>query len=131
MFSNWWTNRLKTDFTPKGILVRVAVDLFLSNIGLFLGILTTVGIYVFSANVTPQAFFREMFVKVWLANVLPLTFCCLFAYAVNGLYRGTRNMPYLSRIPVVSKAVGTAFCLFLLWIFIMKPFIPRMRSRYY
>jgi dTDP-4-amino-4,6-dideoxygalactose transaminase len=125
MFLDWWTNRLKTDFTPKGLFVRVVVDLFLSNMGLFMGILTTVGVYIFSANVTPQSFFHEMFVKVWLANVLPLTFCCLFAYAVNGLYRGTPNMPYLSRILVVSKAVGTAFFLFLVWIFIMKPFIPR------
>ena len=39
---DWWTNRLQTDYTPRGLLFRVAADLALSNLGLFVGILTTV-----------------------------------------------------------------------------------------
>ena len=125
IFPNWWTNRLKTDFTRKEVLVRIAADLFLSNLGLFLGILTTVGIGIFTWNVTPQAFFHEMFFKVWLANVPTLTVCCLFAYAVNGLYNGTWDTPYMSRTLAISRAVLTAFCLFLLWIYITRPLMPR------
>jgi hypothetical protein len=122
---DWWKNRLKTDFTPKGLLIRVAVDLILSNIGLFWGILTTVGVRVFKWEETSQTFFHWMFFKTWLANAPMLTFVCLFAYVVNGLYRGTRNMSYLQRIIVVSKAVGMAFFLFLLWIYLTGTFIPR------
>ncbi|MFA6411522.1 MAG: aminotransferase class I/II-fold pyridoxal phosphate-dependent enzyme [Syntrophales bacterium] len=125
MLTNWLTNRLKTDFTQKEILVRIAADLFLSNLGLFLGILTTVGIGIFTWNITPQAFFREMFFKVWLVNIPALTVCCLFAYAVNGLYDGTWSRPYMSRMLAISRAVVTAFCLFLLWIYITRPLMPR------
>jgi dTDP-4-amino-4,6-dideoxygalactose transaminase len=125
MLPAWLTNKLKTDFTRKKVLVSIAADLFLSNLGLFLGILTTVGLGIFSWNVTPQAFFHKMFFDVWLANVPMLTVCCLFAYAVNGLYNGTWDTPYMSRILAVSKAVLTAFCLFLLWIYITRSLMPR------
>lgn len=121
----WWTNRLKTDYTPKGFLVRVAVDMLLSNLGLFLGILTTVGIWIFTWNTTPKTFFYDMFIKVWLANVPVLTFCCLFSFTLNGLYRGTRNITYPNRIVMVGKAVGMAFLLFLLWIYMTGSFMPR------
>ena len=124
-FPAWWTNRLKTDFTPKGFFVRVAMDLFLSNLGLFLGILTTVGIRVLSWSSTSQDFFQDMFLHVWLANVPMLTALCLLAYSINGLYRGTRNMPCPDRIFVVLKAVGTAFFLFLLWSYMTETFMPR------
>ena len=87
MFLNWWTKILKTDFTRKELFFRITIDLFLSNLGLLLGILTTVGIWIFTYDVTPRAFFQEMFFKVWLANVPILTVCCFFAYTVSGLYK--------------------------------------------
>ena len=121
----WWTNRLQTDYTPRGLLVRVAVDLVLSNLGFFLGVLTTVGIKAFTWTETAQAFFHQMFLHVWLANASILTACCLFAYSINGLYRGTRDVPYWGRIIGVIKAVGTAFLLFLLWIYLTETFMPR------
>jgi len=122
---NWLSNKLKTDFTRKELFARIAVDLFLSNFGMFLGILTTVGIYVFNRKATPQAFFHEMFFHIWFENVPVLTFCCLFAYSVNGLYRRSRNLPYLNRALAVSKAVGTAFAFFLVWVYITQPLMPR------
>ena len=66
---DWWKNRLKTDFTPRGLFVRVAVDLLLSNFGLLLGVVTTVGLKVFQWDALSKAFFYEMFLKVWLPNV--------------------------------------------------------------
>ncbi len=125
IFFDWWKSWLKTDFTNRGLLVRVVIDLFLSNLGFLLGILITVGIWVFSWQVTPQAFFRKMFLNVWLPNVPVLTFCCLFSYIVTGLYRGTRNMHYLNRIFIVSKAVGTAFFLFFSLLYMTRTFMPR------
>lgn len=116
---------MKTDFTIKGLLVRVAIDLILSNLGFFLGILTTVGIWIFSSDVTPQTFFRDMFLNVWLPNVPMLTFCCLFSYIVAGLYRGKQKRLYLNKIFIVSKAVGMAFFLFLSLLFMTGTFMPR------
>ena len=122
---NWWTNRLRSDYTTKGLLARLAIDLILSNLGFFLGILVTVSIWIFTWPATSQEFFDRMFFNVWMANVPLLTFLCLFAYPVNGLYRGTRNMSYLGRIIVVSKGVGTAFFLFLLLVISTGIFLPR------
>ena len=122
---DWWTNRLKTNYDTKGIFARLAMDIILSNLGFFLGIIVTVGIWVFTWHVTTQEFFEKMFFNVWMAHVPLLTFSCLFAYSVNGLYRGTHNMSYLRQIIVVSKAVGTALALFLFLIYMTKPFMPR------
>ncbi len=123
-FPAWLTNRLQTDFTPRGFFVRVAMDLFLSNLGLFLGMLTTVGIRVLTWTSTSQAYFHDMFIHVWLANAPMLTACCFFAYAINGLYLASRNKPYIDRIFGVLKAVGTAFFLFSLSMYLMKTFMP-------
>jgi dTDP-4-amino-4,6-dideoxygalactose transaminase len=124
-FIVWWEDRLKTDYTPRGLFVRVAVDIVLSNLGLLLGILTTVGIWAFTWTETSQEFFHQMFLHAWLANVPMLTACCLFAYSMNGLYRGTRDVPYSGRIFGVIKAVGTAFLLFLFGIYLTNTFMPR------
>ena len=127
IFINRWTNILKTDFTRKELFLRIAIDLLLSNLGLFLGILITVGIWIYNYDVTPRSFFQEMFFKVWFPNVPILTVCCFFAYTVGGLYRYKEiwSSPYLSRVIAVSKAVGIAFCLYLLWIYITRPLMPR------
>ena len=125
-FINWLSDRLKTDLSRKELLARVIMDLLLSNFGMFLGVLVTVGIYVFNRKVTPQVFFHEMFFHLWLENVPMLTFCCLSAYSASGLYRGASwNISYLNRTVAVSKAVGIAFALFLAWIYISQPNMPR------
>jgi len=109
----------------RGLLVRVGVDVLLCNLGLFMGILATVGLKAFTWPTTAKSFFHQMFFEVWLANVPILTACCLLAFAVNGLYRGTRNVPYKGRLVIVVRGVGTAFLLFLLWIYLTEAFIPR------
>lgn len=124
-FPPWWPNRLKSDYTPRGLFFRVVIDLFLSNLGMFLGVLTTVGIWTFTWTETSQAFFHKMVFQVWMTSVPVLTVCCLLAYAVNGLYRGTRDVPYLRRLFVVTRAVGTAFLVFLLWVYLSEIFMPR------
>ena len=121
----WWKNRIKTDFSTKGFLARVALDLFLSNFGFLLGILVTVFFWGFTWDKTPQTFFNNMVIHVWLANVPLLTFCCLFSYISNGLYRGTQNITYLSIIPNVGSGVSMAFLIFLSLIYMTRTFMPR------
>jgi dTDP-4-amino-4,6-dideoxygalactose transaminase len=124
-YPTWLRNWLKTDYTRRGFIARVAVDLVLSNLGMFLGMLTTVGIWAFTWTDTPRTFFHTMFLNVWLANAFMLTACCLIAFTLSGLYRGTRNAPYAERIFKVTKAVGTAFILFFSWIYLTGAFMPR------
>ncbi len=98
-------------YRERELVLRITLDLFLSHLGFFMGILTTVGIWIFTENVTPRIFFQEIFSKVWLANVPVLTVCCLFAYVVTGLYgKRTLDTPYLGRMLAVIKSVLTAFC---------------------
>ncbi|MDD3847955.1 MAG: aminotransferase class I/II-fold pyridoxal phosphate-dependent enzyme [Smithellaceae bacterium] len=122
---NWLKGRLRSDFTPRQLLARIAVDLLISNLGFLMGVLTTIGIGVFKWDVTPQIFFHDMFLNVWLANVLPLSIFCLFSYTINGLYSGSTNVTYLVRFLAVSRAVGVAVLLFLLWIFFTSSLMPR------
>jgi len=122
---NWLKGRLRSDFTPRQLLARVTVDLLISNLGFLMGVLTTIGIGVFRWDVTPQIFFHDMFLNVWLANVLPLSVFCLFAYTINGLYSGSKKVTYLVRLLAVSRAVGVAVLLFLLWIFFTSSLMPR------
>ncbi|MDQ1331041.1 MAG: hypothetical protein QG578_1306 [Thermodesulfobacteriota bacterium] len=125
IYSDRRKNWLKTDFTIKGLLVRVTIDLLLSNLGFFLGILTTVSIWIFSWQVTPQTFFKKMFFDIWLPNIPLLTFSCLFSYIGIGLYRGTQTVSYVSTIFMVGKAVGIASFLFLSLLFMTGTFMPR------
>lgn len=124
-FWNWLKSRLRTDFTPKHLFVRIAVDLLISNLGFLLGVLTTIGVGVFKWDVTPQIFFHDMFLNVWLVNVPVLSGICLFAYTINGLYSGATNVTYLVRLLAVTRAVGVAVLLFLLWIFFTNSLMPR------
>jgi len=122
---NWLRSRLKTDFSPGQLVVRIVVDLLISNLGFLMGVLTTIGIGVFKWDVTPQLFFHDMFINVWVVNVLPLSVFCLFAYTINGLYSGPSSATYLVRLLAVSRAIGVAVLLFLLWIFFASSLMPR------
>lgn len=122
---DWWKNWLRTDYSTRGFFLRVVTDLALSNLGLFIGILATVGYKGFTWLEIRQDFFYQMFLRVWLPSLPILTACCLFAFSINGLYRGPRDVPYQGRVFVVIRAVGTAFLLFLLWINLTGAFVPR------
>lgn len=99
--------------------------MFLSNFGLLLGVVTTVGLKVFQWEALSKDFFYEMFLKVWLPNVPIVTLFCLGAYSFAGLYRGTRSEPYLGRLILVAKSVGFAFLLFISWVYICDVFVPK------
>ncbi len=124
-FTKWLRNRLLTNFTTRGFLVRVTADLFLSNFAFLLGVMFTVFFWVFTWRETPQTFFDRVIVGAWLVNIPLLTFCCLLGYIVTGLYLNSRYSSELKTILLVSRAVGLAFFLFLLIIFITERFMPR------
>jgi dTDP-4-amino-4,6-dideoxygalactose transaminase len=124
-FPFWWKGWVKTNHSPKGLLVQVALDLILSNLGLFMGTLTTVGIWAFTWTETSRSFFHQMVFEVWLTNTPMLTACCLFAYSINGLYREAGNGLFTGKILEVIRAVGTACLLFLFWIYMTETFMPR------
>ena len=125
MFFHWFIYQLKRDFTWKKFVLLFSIDLFASNVGFFLGMITTIILWISRFHSTTQAFFIEMVFKAWLPNILILSLCCFLGYALNGCYRESWDRPYLERFLHVSRAVGTALLLFLLTVYITKPFLPR------
>ena len=121
----WLKRRLETGYTTKGLLVRVAVDILLSNLAFFMGILFTVFFWVFTWHETPRAFFDRMVVECWLENSPLLTSCCLFAYIAGGLYVRKQRMTSLNVILLAGRSIGMAFSLFLLLVYMTGAFLPR------
>lgn len=121
----WLRSRLSSNYSAKSLLARLAMDLFLSNAAFFLGILCTIFFWVFIWHETPQAFFNRILIGAWLKNVPLFSLCCLLSYIVTGLYISNRRVSYLRNMLQVSRAVGTAFFLFLFIIFFTERFMPR------
>jgi dTDP-4-amino-4,6-dideoxygalactose transaminase len=116
---------VKTDYKPRGFWFRLGVDLFLSNLGLLLGGLTTVFYWTLTWEVTRQDWFRWVVFEGWLGNVPILTVACLLGYILGGLYRGTHELDYTGRARVVLRAVGLSFILFFALVRLTDAFIPR------
>ena len=116
---------LRTDYRPRGFWFRLGVDLFLSNIGLLLAILTTVVYWTLTRNVVYQDWFRLIIVKGWLVNAPWLTVACLLGYTLGGLYRGSHELDHADRARMVVKAVCLAFLIFFALIYLSDTFVPR------
>jgi hypothetical protein len=116
---------VRSGYKTRGFWFRLAVDLVVSNIGLLLGILTTMAYWTFTWEQTRQHWFRWVVFDGWLANVPILTVACLLGYPLSGLYRGSYGLDYLGRAKVVFKAVGLAFLLFFALDRLTDAFIPR------
>ena len=116
---------LRTDYRPRGFWFRLGVDLFLSNIGLLLAILTTVVYWTLTRNVVYQDWFRLIIVKGWLVNAPWLTVACLLGYTLGGLYRGSHELDHADRARMVAKAVCLAFLIFFALIYLSDTFVPR------
>ena len=116
---------VKTDYKPRGFWFRLGVDLFLSNLGLLLGGLTTVFYWTLTWEVTRQDWFRWVVFEGWLGNVPILTVACLLGYILGGLYRGTHELDYTGRSRVVLRALGLSFILFFALVRFTGAFIPR------
>jgi len=118
-------NTIKTDFSTKGFLFRLAFDLFLSNVAFFLGMLSTLLYGMFKWQHVSRPFFDNIVVSVWLINIPLLTFCCVFSYIATGLYRSTINVTYTNTVLIVCRAVGFTFFIFLLLIYMTLTAVPR------
>ena len=116
---------VKTDYSPRGFWLRLGVDLFMGNLGLLLGVLTTVFYWTLTWEVTRQHWFRWVIFEGWLANVPILTLACLLGYLLGGLYRGTHELDYTGRARVVARSVGLAFILFFALVRLTDAFVPR------
>lgn len=124
-FIEWLSNRFKTDLSAKELVFKVTVDLFLCNLGFFMGILTTVFFKGFTWDTTPQSFYNQMIARVWFANFPLLTFCCLFSFVINRNYRSTRDMSYLNVFLLLIRSLIIAFLIFLTIVYFTHIFLPR------
>ena len=118
------TNNLSI-YSSSGLMLRVAFDLFISNVGMFLGMMFTVMLWINRAPVTPGYFLIGLIQKYWITNIPILSLSCLFGYFLSGLYGIHNTNQYWKIILRVSQAVLAALLIHTLLLYFLKINMPR------
>lgn len=105
-------------YPPMIFLLRMLVDLAITNIGMFMGSIISMLIWMYRWPSVPQTFFWEFFQKTWFENIPLLSFACLFGYTVSGLYGLSRKDGYKKIVSVVSRSLITVFLIHTVLIYI-------------
>ena len=111
--------------SSSGLMWRLSVDVLLSNIGMLVGMIVTLALWIHRAPITPGNFLIELINKFWVANTPILTLSCILGYLFSGLYRLDRNSTYKKILLIVSESLLTAIVIHALLLYITALFIPR------
>ena len=108
----------RLDIYPSaGLLLRVLFDLAAANIGMFMGSIITMMVWMFRWPTVPQTFFWDFFKSTWFENIPLLSLACLFGFTVSGLYGVTKRDDYKRIIFIVGRSVLAAFLVHTLLIY--------------
>lgn len=112
-------------YKPKDLALRVFIDLAISIFGLSLGVLFTILKWTTRWPSTPRTWVLEMIEKYWVPSIPLVILACFIGYFAAGLYGVTWKASHIRRLVTVARAVGVAFGLYLLIIFLMGIKVPR------
>ena len=108
----------KLDIYPSaGLLLRVLFDLAAANIGMFMGSIITMMVWMFRWPTVPQTFFWDFFKSTWFANIPLLTAACFFGFIVSGLYGVSQKEDYRKIALIGGRAIVAAFLVHTLLIY--------------
>jgi len=108
----------KLDIYPSaGLLLRVLFDLSAANIGMFMGSIITMLVWMLRWPTVSQTFFWEFFQKTWFANIPLLTAACFFGFIVSGLYGVSKKDGYRKILAIGGRAIVAAFLVHTLLIY--------------
>lgn len=108
----------KLDIYPStGLLLRVLFDLAAANIGMFMGSIITMLVWMVRWPTVPQAFFWDFFKSTWFANIPLLTAACFFGFVVSGLYGVSQKDDYRKIAVSGGRAIVAAFLVHTLLIY--------------
>lgn len=101
-----------------GLLLRLAADLVLGNLGMFFGVICTVFIWSTNWATTKEQLFDSI-LRLWLPNIPVFTMACLIGFVASGLYSASLDSTYWRRGMMVSRAVAVALFLQLILMFLL------------
>ncbi|HEY5498366.1 MAG TPA: hypothetical protein VIK19_08530, partial [Syntrophales bacterium] len=81
-------------YSSTGFVLRIIFDIVISNIGMLVGMIMTLILWIYRAPITPGYFLVELFQKFWISNIPILSLSCVFGYIVSGLYRVNSTSDY-------------------------------------
>ena len=71
-------------YSSTGFVLRIIFDITISNIGMLVGMIMTLILWIHRAPITPGYFLVELIQKFWIANIPILSLSCIFGYIVIG-----------------------------------------------
>jgi len=111
--------------SSKGLIWRLAFDLLISNIGMLVGLVITLVLWVHRAPITPGHFLVELINKYWVVNIPVVSLSCMLGYILSGLYRMDSTDNYRNILLLVSRSVLTALFIHALLLYFVNLSMPR------
>jgi hypothetical protein len=112
-------------YSSNGLLLRLSFDILVSNIGMLVGMVITLALWVHRAPITPGHFLVDLINKFWVVNIPILSLSCILGYILSGLYRMDNTGNYKRIGLTISKAILAALFLHALLLYFVKVNMPR------
>ena len=107
-------------YPSASLTLRLAFDLAAANIGMFMGSIITMMIWMLRWPTVSQTFFWDFFRHTWFENIPLLSLACLFGFTISGLYGVTKRDDYKRIIFIVGRSVLAAFLVHTLLIYVSR-----------
>ena len=112
-------------YSSTGFVLRIIFDIVISNIGMLVGMIMTLILWIYRAPITPGYFLVELFQKFWISNIPILSLSCVFGYIVSGLYRVNSTSDYKKILLIISQAILIALLIHTLLLYFTGLKMPR------
>lgn len=112
-------------YFSTGFVLRISFDIVISNIGMLVGMIMTLILWIYRAPITPGYFLLELIQKFWIANIPIISVSCLFGYIVTGLYGMNNTSNYKKILIIISRAILTALLMHILLLYFTGIKMPR------
>ena len=123
MRTNITLNKLSI-YSSTGLLWRLSLDLLISNIGMLMGLILTLAIWIHKAPITPGQFLVSLITRFWVADIPILTLSCMLGYILSGLYRIGSTENFGKILLIVSRSILTALLIHTLLLYFSRLVIP-------
>ena len=80
------TFSIRNLYSTRGLLLRLAFDIFVANLGMLVGTIFSVALAIMRFPFISQDYFREMFVEKWVFCIPILSLSCFVCFPLSGLY---------------------------------------------
>ena len=119
------TFSIRNLYSTRGLLLRLAFDIFVANLGMLVGTIFSVTLAIMRFPYISQDYFREMFVEKWVFCIPILSLSGFVCFPLSGLYGIDLRGKYRMIISPLTKALAGAVAMNGLLIYSLGWMIPR------